>query len=224
MSSEADKTFFERLGSILNAPLPGTRSNAPAADGQVPADHEADGLLERIKDILNQPLPGTQSAESDAPSPAPSLEPPASPAGGPAGRKASDARAELGGQPLPPSASTEAAANDLDEDWWERDWEAFRGHQERERKAFATKQRGDQEKFAAYQEQEKAHFDVHQQQEAELFKRQQQWKLNVWKSGLEAARHGHPPPPPPFPMPPPGPPIAGGPMPPWLRPPGTRRR
>ena len=61
MADNDDKGFFDRLGEILNTPLPGTKTAsttpAPAAPGS-PQDDDG-GLLERIRDILSTPLPGT---------------------------------------------------------------------------------------------------------------------------------------------------------------------
>ncbi len=122
MAQEDDKGFFDRLGEILNAPLPGTER--PSAQTQVAVDEEDDdSLMERIKDILNAPLPGTAQADT-AGEAAGSTPPTASASNTPAG----------------PAAQTDAAApqvrertpqldeDELDEPWWQQDWAAFRAH------------------------------------------------------------------------------------------------
>ena len=63
MADESDKSFLDRLGEILNAPLPGTQRPA-AGEQRSPIeedDDDDDSLLERIKEILNTPLPGTET-------------------------------------------------------------------------------------------------------------------------------------------------------------------
>ncbi len=63
-TANKDKSFFERLGEILNAPLPGTEAKPvtrkEAAEGKAVDD---DSLLSRIKDILNTPLPGSETLD-----------------------------------------------------------------------------------------------------------------------------------------------------------------
>jgi len=205
MAQEDDKGFFDRLGEILNAPLPGTQR--PSAQAQAPdEDDDDESLLERVKDILSAPLPGTPQVET--------------------GNEASGSAVGETGT-LAPQAyekTPELDEDELDEAWWKQDWAGFRAHQERQSNGLDLKQRRDQEKFVAYQQQEKQRFDGHQQQELEAFTRQQQWRLNAWKHAV-ASSPGQKPPPPPWDMPPgapmPGP--MGGP-PPWMRPPGPGRR
>jgi hypothetical protein len=223
MAQEEDKGFFDRLGNILNAPLPGTQRPTSQPQASADDDDDDDSLLERIKDILTAPLPGTPQAETtnEVPGPADQQEPVS---GAPTGQ------AEQAGAAAPRSQekTPELDEDDLDEAWWKQDWAAFRAHQEREHNGLDLKQRRDQEKFAAYQQQEKQRFDGHQKQELEAFTRQQQWRLNAWKQAV-ASSPGQKPPPPPWGMPPgaqmrpsmPGP-MAG--PPPWMRPPGSGRR
>lgn len=205
-----DKGFFDKLGEILNAPLPGTQ--APASQTETSAGDDDNSMLERIKDILNSPLPGTQQS-------APGNETSGVPAGQPgqAGTVTTQAHEK----------TPEFDEDELDEAWWKQDWAAFRAHQAQERNGLDLKQRRDQEKFVAYQQQEKQRFDGHQQQEFAAFTHQQQWRLNAWKQAV-ASSPGQKPPPPPWNMPPgqqaipPGGPISG--PPPWMRPPGPGRR
>ena len=209
MAQEQDKGFFDRLGEIFNAPLPGTQRPTP----QTPADDDDEAsVLERIRDILATPLPGTTPAKSG-----------------------SDVRGSAKPQPELPTApapqmqakTLELDEDDLDEDWWKQDWAAFRAHQERERHGLERKQSDDHEKFIAYHKQENQRFEQHQ---LEAFTAQQHWRLNAWQRAL-ASSPGHKPPPPwnmppGAPMMPPGYP-APGPMsgpPPWLWPPGPGRR
>ncbi len=241
MADSDDKGFFDRLGEILNTPLPGTqKADAPAAPtASASPEDDDEGLLARIRDILNTPLPGTieqPSATAQAPEPA---QMPQSPVAETPLQPSTGSTPTVGS-----AASAEPTEDDLDEEWWKQDWAAFRSHQERERNGLVAKQGQDQQKFAAYQEQEKRRFDAHQQQEAGQFKLYEQWKLNNWKQQLAATQSGQPMPP--FAMPPgppgmpPGPPgmmplgppgmAPGGPMPgpmgppPWMRrPPGRGR-
>ena len=68
---ENKKSFFERMGEILNAPLPGTERGAEVkVESQSGTNTSADvanenddSLLARIKDILNTPLPGNDILE-----------------------------------------------------------------------------------------------------------------------------------------------------------------
>jgi hypothetical protein len=211
MAQEEDKGFFDRLGEILNAPLPGTQGQAPQT--QAPAADDDDGsVLERIKDILNTPLPGTPQAESGS--------------GGSA--------APAGQQPGTAAQvkTPEFDEDELDEAWWKQDWAAFRAHQEQERNGLNLKQGGDLEKFKAYQQQEKQRFDGHQQQEFAAFTSQQQRRLSAWNQAVANSPPGQKPPPPPWDMPaggqrpPQGQPMPGpmGGPPPWMRPPGGGRR
>jgi hypothetical protein len=63
MAQDEDKGIFDRLGEILNAPLPGTQR--PTSQTRASTDDDDDdSLLERIKDILNAPLPGTPQVET----------------------------------------------------------------------------------------------------------------------------------------------------------------
>jgi hypothetical protein len=217
MAQEQDKGFFDRLGEIFNAPLPGTQRPTPQT--QSSADDDDASVLGRIRDILATPLPGTAQAESgsEARDPAEPQQPPGDAPGAPA--------------PQAQARTPELDEDELDETWWRQDWAAFRAHQERERNGLELKQHGDQEKFVAYQQQEKQRFDQHQQQELEAFTRQQHWRLNAWQQAV-ASSPGRKPTPPPWDMPPgaamipPGYP-APGPMsgpPPWMRPPGPGRR
>ncbi len=217
MAQEQDKGFFDRLGEIFNAPLPGTERPASPPQGSADENHE-DSVLERIRDILATPLPGTSQAEGDKEARGPAQPQPSQP--------------ELSTAPAPQAQAKtpELDEDELDEAWWKQDWAAFRAHQERERNGLELKQRGDYEKFMAYQQQEKQRFDQHQQQELEAFTRQQHWRLKTWQQAL-ASSPGHKPPPPPWNMPPGAPMMPGypgpGPMsgpPPWLHPPGPGRR
>lgn len=210
MPQEEDKGFFDRLGEILNAPLPGTRRQAPQT--QEPAADDDDSILERVKDILNTPLPGTRQAE-------PGNEASTAPAGQQPGTEAQQKTPEFD-------------EDELDEAWWKQDWTAFRAHQEQERNGLDLKQSSDLEKFKAYQLQEKQRFEGHQQQEFAAFTHQQQWRLNAWKQAVANSPPGQKPPPPPWDMPaggqrpPQGQPMPGpmGGPPPWMRPPGGGRR
>jgi len=208
MAEENDKGFFDRLGEILNAPLPGTQQAAEPS-GTAAAGEDDDSLMERIKDILNAPLPGAHGAESGDPAP---------------GSASLPTSAGTSVQPQSTQPTPELDEDDLDETWWKQEWAGFRAHQERERQGLELKQRRDHEKFAAYQQQEKQRFAGHQQQELEAFTRQQQWRLNAWQQAV-ANSPGQKPPPPPWNMPPgggmPGP-MAG--PPPWMQPPGPGRR
>ena len=210
MSQEEDKGFFDRLGEILNAPLPGTQRQTPQT--QAPPADDDDSVLERIKDILNTPLPGTPQAEPE-----------------------NEASAAPAGQQPDPAArqkTPEFDEDELDEAWWKQDWAAFRAHQEQERNGLDHKQSSDLEKFRAYQLQEKQRFGGHQQQEFAAFTHQQQWRLNAWKQAVANSPPGQKPPPPPWDMPaggqrpPQGQPMPGpmGGPPPWMRPPGGGRR
>jgi len=224
MAQEQDKGFFDRLGEILNAPLPGTQR--PTPQPQSPADDDDDSVLERIRDILSTPLPGTGEEES-----ASEADNAASPGQPVPDAPAAPSAAPPSGTAQPQEKTPALDEDDLNEAWWQQDWAAFRAHQERERSGLDLKQRGDHEKFIAYQQQEKQRFDQHQQQELEAFTRQQHWRLNAWQQAL-ASNPGHKPPPPPWgpppgaPMMPPGYPGAGpmGGQPPWMRPPGPGRR
>ncbi len=68
---EQQKSFFEKMGEILNSPLPGTM-HSPAEPSEASATNNTDqinendgSLLARIKDILNTPLPGSKKSGSD---------------------------------------------------------------------------------------------------------------------------------------------------------------
>ena len=205
---EEESSFFQKLGNILNAPLPGTNpveSKAPEKDKESDDD---ESLLEYIKEILNAPLPGTISGDDEAT--------------GTAGQSADTTT-----PPQPVDKEVTAVAEDtsapvteeLSEDWWERDWKAFQAHQERERKGLGLKQRRDQEMFARYQEEEKRRFYVHQELQFEHFKQQQQYKMELWRQQIENMAAGQTAPPRPWVMapPPPPPPPPGAPIPPWMR-------
>jgi hypothetical protein len=58
------KTFFERMGVILNAPLPGTEASPKPKSGAEIKEGDDYSLLARIKDILNTPLPGSETLEN----------------------------------------------------------------------------------------------------------------------------------------------------------------
>ena len=209
MAQEEEKGFFDKLGDILNAPLPGTPGPASQPTPPSSQDDDDDSMLARIKDILNTQLPGTPQTETSTS----------------AGQAGTVAAARV--------KTPELDEDDLDEAWWKQDWAAFRAHQEQERNGLDLKQRGDLEKFTAYQQQEKQRFEGHQQQEFEAFVHMQSWRQAAWKQALAGSPPGQKPPPPPWNMPtggsqmqPPGPPMsgpAGGP-PPWMRPPGMGRR
>jgi hypothetical protein len=180
-------------------------------------EDDEDSILERIKDILQQPLPGTAAAGQDSTGTTP-----------PAGQ-ATPGTPEA---PVTEAAATDEPAPDpdkMEENWWDREWDAFRAHQDRERNGFNLKQRRDQETLARYQEQEKMRFDAHQKQEFEVFRRQQQWKLDGWKQRIEqqatgqAHAPGRMPPPAPWAAMPPGPHPGGFPPPGMRRPPPRRR-
>ncbi|MEA2079210.1 MAG: hypothetical protein U9P00_05010 [Pseudomonadota bacterium] len=210
-----DKGFFDKLGEILNAPLPGTQ--APASQTEASAGDDDDSILERIKDILNAPLPGTPQVETGN-------EASGTPVGQPG---QADTAATQAHEKTP-----EFDEDELDEAWWKQDWAAFRAHQAQERNGLDLKQRRDQEKFVAYQQQEKQRFDGHQQQEFAAYTHQQQWRLTAWKQAVASSPPGQKPPPPPWEFPPgqqsmpPGGPMGGprGGPPPWMRPPGPGRR
>ena len=57
------KSFFERMGDILNAPLPGTEATTKPQSTSEIKEGDDDSLLARIKDILNTPLPGSEILE-----------------------------------------------------------------------------------------------------------------------------------------------------------------
>ncbi len=220
MAQDEDRGFFERLGDILNAPLPGTQAPEARRETAAPTDDDDDSLLERIKDILSTPLPGTSQADTPDAAPATAAR---------AGGAVAAEPVEQGHESIEPSPAKtpELDEDDLDQAWWKQEWAAFRAHQQRERDGLDLKQQRDLEKFAAYQQQEQQRFEQHQQQELAAFTHQQHLRLRAWQQAA-AARPGQTPPPPPWGMPPPGPPgmpphgQPGGP-PPWLRPGGRRR-
>lgn len=218
MEPKDETNFFDKLGEILNAPLPGTARKQTGPAEAVDEDDE-DSILERVKDILQQSLPGTAAAgqESDGASPSSAGQATAGPG------EAADATATAV-EPAPDP-------DEMEENWWDHEWDAFRAHQDKERNGFNLKQRRDQETLARYQQQEKMHFDAHQKQEFENFRRQQQWKLDGWKQRIEqqAAGQAHAPgrmPPAPWATMPPGQFPGGFPSPPGMRrpPPRGRRR
>jgi hypothetical protein len=236
MNQQDDKSFFDRLGEILNSPLSGTQAPQSSAQPEAAAE-ENPSLLKRVKEILNTPLPGSADApdepprgdQQDLPHEPPVQGSPASPSAQSTvhpGTDSAGAPASQGGQ------TPELDEDDLDEEWWKQDWAAFRAHQRHERQGLEQKQRGDLAKFAAYQDQEKRRFEAHQQQELNGFRQQQQWRLSAWKQAMAANPGSRPPPPPwgmpgpPEMMPPAGPPMGRpgpmGPLP-WMRPPGPRR-
>jgi len=185
------KSFFDRLAEILNSPLPGTEAEKPeqtASNNE--ASPEDNSLLARVKEILNAPLPGSDTLNAQI--------------------------AETEDNKLD-SILRDISEKDVQENWWETDWAAFKAHQEEDRKGLNMKQRMDQEAFAKYQEQERQQFDAYQSKEFELFQAQQQAKL-AWiqqqqlqqAEGVEVAGMV-PPPPPVAPLPP------EMPTPPWLK-------
>ena len=191
---EQKKSFFERMGEILNAPLPGTEADkasdqaaldsASSNDSGKKTPVDDDSLLSRIKDILNTPLPGNDILE---------------------------------GQLVDLEASAvEITEADVTENWWEDDWAVFKAHQEQDRKGLNIKQRQDQEGFAQYQELEREQFNTYQAKEFELFQAQQQAKISwiqhqqlAQAAGVEVAG-AVPPPAPVAPLPP------EMPTPPWV--------
>ena len=239
MADNDDKGFFDRLGEILNAPLPGTKTAsttpAPAAPGS-PQDDDG-GLLERIRDILSTPLPGTTVPGGGTPGGAQAAEvaaetqaqgqpmAPAAQSGTPVPGEAPPAAQAGVPQPtqqMAPSAP-DLSKDALSEDWWQRDWAAFKAHRSEEGRGFDLKQEQDRAKLAAFQGQEQQRFAAHQQQEEAMFRQHQQWKLNVWHQYQQALQSGRQVPPPPFALPPnapPGAPMPPGMMPPWMPPGG----
>ena len=204
MAQDEEKGFFDKLGDILNAPLPGTPGPASQPTSSSPQDNDDDSLLERVKDILNTQLPGTPQTETGTPA---------------------VQSGQAGTETAPQEKTPELDEDDLDEAWWKQDWAAFRAHQEQERNGLDLKQRRDQEKFAAYQQQEKQRFDGHQQQEFEAFVHQQSWRQAAWKQAVAGSPPGQKPPPPPWNMPSGSPmPDPGGGPPPWMRRPPPRGR
>ncbi|MFZ0789248.1 MAG: hypothetical protein WAM94_06470, partial [Chromatiaceae bacterium] len=69
MADNDDKGFFDRLGEILNTPLPGTKTASNDDSPAAPDSQQEDdgGLIERIRDILSAPLPGTTVAGAGTP-------------------------------------------------------------------------------------------------------------------------------------------------------------
>ena len=149
---EQQKSFFERMGELLNTPLPGTEAKPTVATDVVVANKDEadvdDSLLARIRDILNTPLPGSDTLNENI--------------------------AKKKGEVIFP----EITEKDVQENWWEADWAAFKAHQDQDRKGLNVKQRKDQEGFAYYQEQERYQFELYQAQEFDLFQQQQQAKIN----------------------------------------------
>jgi len=151
---DQQKSFFEKMGEILNSPLPGTQSKSTQSTDLFlgenktdQVDKKEDSLLARIKDILNTPLPGSDNLTGKM--------------------------VDLEKKPI------EITEADLPENWWETDWAAFKAHQDQDRKGLTMKQQMDQSNFAQYQTQEREQFEAYQASEFELFQAQQQAKL-VW--------------------------------------------
>jgi hypothetical protein len=180
MTDNSDKGFFDRLGELLNTPLPGTQGSHPADTDPAPAatDDEA-GLLAHIRDILNAPLPGTaragdadgsvqpsRPAVSNAPITRPGEHAPqtSAPPGPVIGSAVEPAGAPDGGGQMEPPAP-DLAEDALAEDWWQGDWDTFKAHQAQEARGLEIKQSQDRNKFAAFQEQERQRFAAHQGQE-----------------------------------------------------------
>ena len=183
------KSFFERMGEILNAPLPGTEAKTtakPVDDSEV--TEIDDSLLSRIKDILNTPLPGNDTLEGQVE----------------LGKSLDEIRLEV-------------TEKDVPENWWDTDWKEFKAHQDLDRKGLNVKQRQDQEGFAQYQEQERFQFEMYQAQEFDMFQAQQQAKINWIQEQQLAQAEGVqvagmlPPAPPVAPLPP------EMPVPPWMK-------
>jgi hypothetical protein len=229
MTDNSDKGFFDRLGELLNTPLPGTQGSHPADTDPAPAatDDEA-GLLAHIRDILNAPLPGTaragdadgsvqpsRPAVSNAPITRPGEHAPqtSAPPGPVIGSAVEPAGAPDGGGQMEPPAP-DLAEDALAEDWWQGDWDTFKAHQAQEARGLEIKQSQDRNKFAAFQEQERQRFAAHQGQEEAAFRHHQQWKLNTWRQYQQALKSGRQVPPPPFALPPGAPLPPGMPMPP----------
>lgn len=189
------KSFFERMGEILNAPLPGTEAK-PEAERKSKLPNELEGggdgnLLARIRDILNTPLPGSEMLNQEIILETTEIKP----------------------------TILDVSEEDFVENWWEEDWKVFKEHQDQDRKGLNMKQRQDQEGFAQYQEQEHLQFEMYQAQEFEIFQNQQQAKINWLQdqqlaaaAGQEVVQYGIVPPPAPVaPLPP------GMPSPPWVK-------
>lgn len=190
------KSFFEKLGEVLNKPLPGTEAK-PKAPAEI-SEGDDDSLLARIKDILNTPLPGSEKLNQQ-------LDPEIS--------KTASA------EEIPAVVEPEVSEADFQENWWDIDWAEFKAHQAQDRKGLNMKQRQDQEGFAQYQEQERFQFEMYQAKEFEIFQHQQQAKMN-WiqnqqlaaDAGEQPVQYGMVPPPPPIaPLPP------QMPVPPWVK-------
>ena len=135
MTQDEDKGFFDKLGQILNAPLPGTQRPGTQQTQTSSREDDDDSLLERVKDILNTQLPGTTQPETSTP-------------------VGQSGKVEAGAAAQQQDKTPELDEDDLDEAWWKQDWANFRAHQSQERNGLELKQRKDQEKFAAYQQQE----------------------------------------------------------------------
>jgi hypothetical protein len=146
--TEKKKSFFERMGEILNAPLPGTEAKPNIKLPSEIKEGDDEGLLARIKEILNTPLPGSEALDKQV------------------AKEHSDV-----------DIFPQITEQDVQENWWETDWAEFKAHQEQDRKGLNMKQRMDQEDFAKYQEQERTQFEAYQAKEFELFQAQQQAKL-----------------------------------------------
>jgi hypothetical protein len=238
MTDDREKGFFDRLSEILNQPLPGTRTgtaqgtSSPAPGDQVETQgSDIPDLMDRIREILSTPLPGTASPVGPGGTPA-GFDPPHVPpreAAAPAEASTSEGttvpkvQRQVTAEPAPMAPPAAGLGEQtLDEDWWRRDWEAFRAHQERDHQGFAIKQVRDRERFAAFQTQEQQRFAAYQRQEDALFRHHQQWKLGAWQQYQASIRAGRPLPPPPV-RGRPGSPAAGPPgmsmsPPPWMGP------
>jgi len=198
--AEQEKSFFDRLGDILNAPLHGTEAKV-AAKTEVAEDASSDdtSILERVKDILNTPLPSAASTQ----------EPEVS-------TQATETVVET--EVVAEVAAPEITEDDVPEGWWEADWNAFKEHQAQDQVGLSQKQRMDQEAFARYQEQERAQFSAYQLQELGVFQTQQQAKIN-WAQAQQVAQEAGQTAPfgmvPPAPPAPPLPPTM--PTPPWVK-------
>jgi hypothetical protein len=160
MADSDENRFFDRLAAILNTPLPGTQApNSPRTDSDLSSSEQAptddDSLLAWVRDILSTPLPGTTKSGGAASPEADALAAEAGPtspsAAPPPSASPADARAGAPPDATPPPAESSTQPpelpQDLEPEWWEREWEAFFDHQDRERRGFRVKQRQDQEKL-----------------------------------------------------------------------------
>ena len=140
-----EKSFFERLGEILNAPLPGTEAKPSVKPTAEVVEGDDDSLLARIKDILNTPLPGSEQMEAQL----------------------VDIEAKL-----PEVTEADVQENWWETDWAEfkahqdQDRKGLNMKQRKDQEGFAQYQEQERQQFDAYQNKE---FEVFQaQQQAKL--------------------------------------------------------